>query len=122
MSAGHTVGNLAVADINGDGCMGLVVNGNESILSVDDTNFAYVFNAEDARRLAACWNAFDGMPTEAPEELSGIGGVQGLTNDLGEAMDKLVAARALLADVAKRGFCSEHNMIRIRAFLTEEAA
>jgi hypothetical protein len=75
----------------------------------------------NTRRLAACWNAFDGMPTEAPEELAGIGGVQGLTNDLGSAMAVIEVSRTLLSDALETFNDNPHQdheiADRIREFL-----
>lgn len=60
----------------------------------------------DARRLAACWNAFDGAETEAIENLADSGGVVEAANGavkvitrLAAARTELAAARALLREV-----------------------
>lgn len=92
MTALHTQGRLvaeAAAIFNESGDM---VAQTESI--TDET---------DARRLVACWNAFEDAATEHIEALSETGGVlkasQVMTCLLGDSERELVAALALLADV-----------------------
>lgn len=94
MSGHHTRGRLEAADINGHGDMGLVVNGRESILTVDREGFGCVYEAADAHRLAACWNAFEGMLTEHVEQIGAGGGVLAATMMAAQAVADRDAARA----------------------------
>lgn len=50
-------------------------------------------NAEDARRLAACWNACDGIPTEVLERYYGDQGGIDAALDEASARDHVQAAR-----------------------------
>ena len=53
---------------------------------------AFVKNGEDARRLAACWNACEGMATDELEEIARTGGMLGPREDvakIAEQRDKL---------------------------------
>jgi hypothetical protein len=61
------------------------------------------FEEADARRLAACWNAFDApcMTTEMVETLIQTGGVDALAEQAAAAFKELAAARALLEQVAQ---------------------
>lgn len=70
------------------------------------------FDEADARRLAACWNAFDApcMTTPMIEALVKIGGVDALSDQAAAAMkardaaqSELAAARALLREVYEEG-------------------
>lgn len=95
----HTQGKLSVADINGNGCMGLISGERDSILTIDEDNFAYVFNAADARRLAACWNASVGVTTEKIEALASVGGIAVADKLLASAVAAIEEVTANLQDI-----------------------
>jgi len=126
MSAAHTEGLLVAVDINGDGCMGLISGERDSILTVDETNFAYVYNSEDARRLVACWNACEGLTTDNLESVAMMGDTLfARFNEFNAEVvrqDKAIdAARTLLADALETFDDNPHGdhevADRIRAFL-----
>lgn len=123
MSAAHTEGLLAVSEQAAH----ILKSLDELGPTTELIGSTMGDNADaNARRLAACWNAFDGMPTEAPEELAEIGGVQGLTNDLSAAMTVIEVARTLLSDALETFDENQHQdheiADRIRAFLKGGAA
>lgn len=83
------------------------------VLREDVRQVAVVNTLEDARRLVACWNAFQGMRSEHIEELASTGLVTFVNrlmtqchqltkerNDLAVAVEML-ARRASAADIAK---------------------
>lgn len=119
----------------------LVVSGN--IVRGADGNGAIADTSADARRLAACWNACIGVPTDVIEALGdgfldkGLNVVKTLTDErnelkarLGNSADwnvreaELAAARALLGELA--GELTTEGMdttvVRIRALLNGGAA
>lgn len=130
MSAGYTEGLLAVSEQSGH----ILKRVDEFGPTTELIGSTMGGNADaDARRLAACWNAFDGITTSDIEMLLSDGGVTGAfrtyikgaiadDKEILKLRGEIVAALTLLNDVAERGFCSEHNLIRIRAFLAGEAA
>lgn len=132
MSAAHTEGLLVVGEIKGNSIELKHTNGDvpgaiSLVVARVTARLTWIVEANaNARRLAACWNAFDGMPTEASEELAEIGGVQGLTNDLSAAMTVIEVARTLLSDALETFDENPHRdheiADRIRAFLKGGAA
>lgn len=68
----------------------------------------YQDDKANARRLAACWNAFDApcMTTPMIEALVNIGGVDTLSETAAHLTKELTAARALLREV--RGLIDEN--------------
>jgi hypothetical protein len=54
-------------------------------------------NRDNARRLAACWNAFDGVPTEEVEEFN----VENYIIEQGSALGRLEAQRDQLYEALK---------------------
>lgn len=91
MNDQHTQGRLVVThfsgaayDLRGDG-------------GADVGNF---IKYEDARRLAACWNACEGLTVENLEDnMPLLDGLAGLNTKLAESGAALFAARALLIEV-----------------------
>lgn len=83
----------------------------------------------NARRLAACWNACEGFDTDLLLNIDMMGDTlkqrfEGMQAEVrrvdareSATRQELANARALLLDIVDRGFCSDHNLIRIRAFL-----
>lgn len=72
MSA-YTKGLLATFEVGDDGNLALGSDDKTSLLTIvdeDGTDFAAIYHAADARRLAACWNLLDGYATEALEGVS----------------------------------------------------
>lgn len=67
-----------------------------SILEDSRDAHGTISNEADARRLAACWNACEGMPVEHIEALAVVGTMGNLYT---HARDQLAAARALLAGI-----------------------
>lgn len=86
----HTQGRMTVTDTHSNFVFNVIRLGNM------DTNFG---SEEDARRLAAAWNACEGMPTDDIEELAACQGVMTLTVYADDILSKLNAARALLREV-----------------------
>lgn len=116
VSAG-TVRRLVASQYLDDGRWGLVSGDNEIIVGVTRH-----LAKEDARRLAACWNALDGLPTELIEKQGATR--SGIYKGVEEISDKLAAARSLLVEVLAG---DKQNMevdleINIREFLKEGAA
>lgn len=129
MKKGHTEGMLAIRDkwiipaAHAERKIGGHID-----RQVDFSTYAHIiatvqskYHDENANieRLVACWNAFDGMPTEAILQLASIGGVQGLTNDAGDAL-------TLLSDALEE-FDDDHSKDRevadrIRSFLKGDEA
>lgn len=120
MSAAHTEGLLYV-DKNAD---------NRVTLRSKDTDYPIVTDLdddEDARRLAACWNALKDMSTDEIERVSLAGSTA--SNVVKQAFmefDQLVAARALLGEAMEKcGWVANGGpalALRIRAFLKGGAA
>ena len=68
----HTKGLLATFEVGDNGNLALGSEDKTSLLTIvdeDGIDFAALYHAADARRLAACWNLLDGYPTE---ELEGV--------------------------------------------------
>jgi hypothetical protein len=73
-------------------------------------------SAADARRLAACWNAFDGVSTDMVETLPG--GVPALTKHAGQLHRQLDLMREELGEVLAR---AEAQMAELAAAKAREA-
>ena len=91
------------------------------IVRTADGKGAIADTPEDARRLAACWNACDGSTTEDLERLG-----SDFIAPWVKLFDELEAARALLAEALESGAIMEtasetadrhERQMRIRAFL-----
>jgi hypothetical protein len=99
MSAGHTMGRLATNVIR------LTTEGQQKTLA---SMSIYPQDKEDARRLAACWNACDGIPTEALEaEGSAVMGWTRTASKLLHAMtqrDELLSALQTLVQQVESGY------------------
>ena len=68
----HTKGLLATFEVGDNGNLALGSEDKTSLLTIvdeDGIDFAALYHAADARRLAACWNLLDGYATE---ELEGV--------------------------------------------------
>lgn len=68
----HTKGLLATFEVGDNGNLAIGSEGKTSLLTIvdeDGIDFAALYHAADARRLAACWNLLDGYPTA---ELEGV--------------------------------------------------
>ena len=68
----HTKGLLATFEVGDNGSLALGSEDKTSLLTIvdeDGINFAALYHAADAKRLAACWNLLDGYDTE---ELEGV--------------------------------------------------
>lgn len=68
----HTKGLLATFEVGDNGSLALGSEDKTSLLTIvdeDGIDFAALYHAADARRLAACWNLLDGYDTE---ELEGV--------------------------------------------------
>lgn len=123
MSAAHTEGLLYV-DKNAD---------NRVTLRSKDTDYPIVTDLdddEDARRLAACWNALDGLPTALLEKhgatRSGIyKGTAEISDQLAAAQVRITALETKLQEqdaMLGRRPCQNNrctNMAAARALLTE---
>jgi len=123
MSA-HTLGRLtvrangdansyALLDYKGQWRMSLLLNGQQMTEA----------QQENMRRLAACWNACEGMPTDDIEELAACNGVMVLTVYTDDLREQLVAARALLAEFATVKFGADYVALqqRVSQFLKAPA-
>lgn len=143
----HTIGMLVVGTDNlvdirqGSNIQCLRPKGGGTIVAitggVNSVDAAIV--AEDARRLAACWNACDGVPTEKIEAYSEAIGITirdgaqkfsdlkteiaQLKADYGEAVDSVAelqtaldGARALLARDVKAEISNEPSMVEEAAW------
>ncbi|HDN9803992.1 TPA: hypothetical protein P2N04_001046 [Aeromonas salmonicida] len=70
----HTKGLLTTFEVGNNGNLGLGgVDSKTSLLTIvdeDGTDFAALYHAADAKRLAACWNLLDGYGTEKFEGVS----------------------------------------------------
>ena len=131
MSGQHTQGRL-VAVIVRDGRAYLA-----PCEGPPQTVIAAYISEEDARRLAACWNACEGLTTEQVEELASGSGAAGSLRCIDElrgfhkksiaetdaARAGLAAARALLTDVYVIGnldigdAAAKELDLRVNAFL-----
>lgn len=68
----HTKGLLATFEVGDNGNLAIGSEDKTSLLTIvneDGIDFAAMYHAADARRLAACWNLLDGYDTE---ELEGV--------------------------------------------------
>lgn len=117
MTAAYTLGRLNYAYVDklysagGMRICNLVI---EFMGSKDVNLIASCVLAPNARRMAACWNAFEGYPTEAIEKLPA------LKQFVREQDQKLATAHALLTEVRDAcDFDSVRNELldRIRSFL-----
>lgn len=71
MSEQHTKGLLITGEVGDGGKLLLADSERMSLLTIvdeDGTDFAAFYNPADARRLAACWNACLGLPTDELEK------------------------------------------------------
>ena len=139
MSGRHTESRLVVGELNGHGIELKHTNGDvpgaiSLVLARVTARPTWMAEAEaNARRLAACWNACEGMTTEALEALPGPFNKL-LSQEFLSLVDQLAAARALLAEVrddsdewskeagVDQVDTSEGLLNRIRAFLAGEDA
>lgn len=112
----HTKGRLAVKgewiipEAHADRMIGSSTNKAD-----DKSNYAhtvaivrgkYQDDKANARRLAACWNAFDGVRTEFIEAMAGTGAMRAASDSMSAlpaAQAELSAARALLREVYEEG-------------------
>lgn len=97
----HTKGLLATFEVGDNGNLALGSEDKTSLLTIvdeDGTDFAAIYHAADARRLAACWNLLDGYATEA---LEGVSLAEFVASHAELAEKALIAAYASI--FAKRG-------------------
>lgn len=91
---------------------------------VTTVNGKYHDNRVNARRLAACWNACEGIATEVVEKKRPVWwtSVRALTEPIEHIDAELAAARALLEDVARELYGTDRakTSVRIRAFLKRQ--
>ncbi len=112
MTAQHTQGRLGVratyyrghgadqtfimtapngADLHSCGC-------DHGTMRDPDPTPGYGFTEANARRLAACWNAFDGFPTEEIEAMVSVGGVMAADLMMKKALAELEEVKKLVDD------------------------
>lgn len=79
----------------------------------------YQDDKANARRLAACWNAFDApcMTTPMVEALVNIGGVDTLSETAAHLTKELAAARALLREVAAHPCVTAKLGAKLKSYL-----
>lgn len=68
----HTKGLLVTFEVGDNGSLALGSEDKTSLLTIveeDGTDFAAIYHAADARRIAACWNACLGLPTDELEQM-----------------------------------------------------
>lgn len=97
----HTKGLLATFEVGDNGNLALGSEDKTSLLTIvdeDGIDFAALYHAADARRLAACWNLLDGYATG---ELEGVTLAEFVTSHPELAEKALIAAYASL--FAERG-------------------
>lgn len=97
----HAKGLLATFEVGDRGNLALGREDKTSLLTIvdeDSINFAALYHADDAKRLAACWNLLDGYPTE---ELEGVTLAEFVASHPELAEKALIAAYASL--FAERG-------------------
>jgi outer membrane murein-binding lipoprotein Lpp len=100
MSGQHTPGRLVVGELTG---AVLVDERGDHIASTYNGAIADNILA-DARRVAACWNVFAGVPTEYVEALSGVGtALSDLAAERDQLRSEVEAAGALLGEVLEMG-------------------
>jgi hypothetical protein len=101
----HTPGKLALEEVSSDSghikhlCP--VDSEGMSLLTVvehEGVKFAAVYSDEDARRLVACWNACEGLPTEVLEHAASTGDSLGGHIKLTAQRDELLAALKLATE------------------------
>ncbi len=104
MSAQHTLGRLTTDEAEHDAPYQDIwlMLGNRKVakLSIDDAP-VHDFNAEQrsfARRLVACWNACEGIPTDVLEKAPVA---EALWQDLTAQRDELLAALVKFSDAMK---------------------
>lgn len=99
----HTKGRMTVTDTGSDYFFSVIRLGRKDI-DVKDHHIA--------RRLAAAWNAFDGVRTEFIEAMAGTGAMQAASDSISAlpaAQAELNAARALLREVVDMVPSEEYN-------------
>ncbi|HHO2159657.1 TPA: hypothetical protein ACRTNB_001861 [Aeromonas hydrophila] len=97
----HTKGLLATFEVGDNSNLAIVSEDKTSLLTIvdeDGTDFAALYHAADARRLAACWNLLHGYSTE---ELEGVTLAEFVASHPELAEKALIAAYASL--FAERG-------------------
>lgn len=68
------------------------------LLHIDEYDCATV---HDARRLAACWNAFDGLPTEVVEQIHGLQAYHAeMKDNIAEKSELLARSVAMLGEAS----------------------
>lgn len=124
MSEQHTQGRLIVEPDENNKAAFIVGEDHRAIARVNNAGLRGYF-LSDARRLAACWNACEGIDTDNLEKFPGWAS-DGFAPGV-KVVQELAAARALLAEIANRIDEEESNSVgtiglnndadRIRAFL-----
>lgn len=97
----HTKGLLATFEVGDNGNLAIGSEDKTSLLTIvdeDGIDFAALYHAADARRLAACWNLLDGYPTA---ELEGVTLAEFVASHPELAEKALIAAYASI--FAERG-------------------
>lgn len=92
----HTKGLLATFEVGDNGNLALGSEDKTSLLTIvdeDGIDFAALYHAADARRLAACWNMLDGYPTK---DLEGVTLAEFVAKHAELAEKALIAAYASL--------------------------
>ncbi|HDX8451415.1 TPA: hypothetical protein RQN21_000933 [Aeromonas hydrophila] len=92
----HTKGLLATFEVGNNGNLALGSEDKTSLLTIvdeDGIDFAALYHAADARRLAACWNLLDGYATG---ELEGVTLAEFVASHPELAEKALIAAYASL--------------------------
>lgn len=92
----HTKGLLATFEVGDNGNLALGSEDKTSLLTIvdeDGIDFAALYHAADARRLAACWNLLDGYATE---DLEGVTLAEFVASHPELAEKALIAAYASL--------------------------
>lgn len=114
MSAAHTEGLLSRAESGG------VVNAKGEVV----IPYLYTdFTDEDLRRVVACWNACEGMNITFIENAAPLNKrIRDTDANVVRLAKELVAARALLAEVANDSATTNHMLERIETFLKGGAA
>lgn len=111
MSAQHTQGRLVAVHFR-DGAYDLRTEQEAKKLTTQCV--ASFVQHPDARRLAACWNICEYIPTDYLETGATLAGICAKSNGY---QVKLAAASALLAEVLEEDGASLDTESRIRAFL-----
>lgn len=98
MSGQHTQGRLVVGELTG---RVLLSESGDKVASTQD-RYNLLIQKEDARRLAACWNAFVGTSTEAIEANVPHAEIAGLIAERDDLVRQRDQMRAELASCARR--------------------